>query len=431
MGCTARVSPRLAVLLVACLLFFAGACPRGALATPRDAGPSIDANGPYDGAVGRPISFVATLTNPPPSSTVSWDFGDGSSATGQVVSHVYTVVGTYSVIVALYQAGTVLVRDGAVATVTARPTSIEAGGPYSGVVGQAIPFTATLTSPPARYTVQWTFGDGTSAQGLAVTHRYSAAGTYPLTVTVFAGAVSLAQDSSTVTVTTAVPALEAHGPYSGVVGVSISFSATVSNPPPGAVVLWAFGDGTTASGATVSHSYTAAGSYTAIATLYQAGVPIVSDSSTVTVVPQAPPSLPGGPIAIYPAGWNVVAGPAGTIFAQAAGPLYTRQAGDTGYQVLANTTPVVAGRGYWAYFSAPTVVSLGGAGTVVAAVAAPANQWVAVGNPSGTASVQVYGADLVVRYDPGAGRYVPAGRLQPGQGAWALSVQGGTITVAP
>ena len=54
-------------------------------------------------------------------------------------------------------------------------------------------------------------------------------------------------------------------PTSGTVPLSVAFSAAGSSDPDGSVVAydWAFGDGSTGSGATISHLYSAAGSYSA------------------------------------------------------------------------------------------------------------------------------------------------------------------------
>src|SRR5262249_32622284 len=72
-----------------------------------------------------------------------------------------------------------------------------------------------------------------------------------------------------------------------------------------------------------------------------------------------PPRGPGrrGPPGSAPAasapGWTIVAGPAGATFGQASGTLFTLQAGDSGYETLAPSAPITAGRGYWAFFSRP------------------------------------------------------------------------------
>jgi hypothetical protein len=51
-----------------------------------------------------------------------------------------------------------------------------------------------------------------------------------------------------------------------------------------------------------------------------------------------------------------------------------------------------------------------------------------IGDPSGVAPATVAGADVVYAYDPANGYQLTTTVLQ-GQGAWAMSESGGTISV--
>ncbi len=59
------------------------------------------------------------------------------------------------------------------------------------------------------------------------------------------------------------------GPYSGVAGTPIAFSGAASSDPDGSIATyaWTFGDGASAAGASPSHNYSAAGSYTVALTV--------------------------------------------------------------------------------------------------------------------------------------------------------------------
>jgi hypothetical protein len=137
--------------------------------------------------------------------------------------------------------------------------------------------------------------------------------------------------------------------------------------------------------------------------------------------------MPGNSVT-FAAGWNLVAFPQLTDLSQVSGPLYTLQPGDTDYETIDPTQGTQTGYGYWANFGSSTSVTLDTGGTFYA-VLAPAGSYFMVGNPSGTMSAVVSGADIVYTYDPVAG-YNQTPILNPGQGAWVLSNAGGPVTVS-
>ena len=72
-------------------------------------------------------------------------------------------------------------------TVGNRPPVANAGGPYSGLVGQTINFDGTGSSDPdAGQTLSyaWSFGDGSSASGATASHAYGITGTFLVTLQV-------------------------------------------------------------------------------------------------------------------------------------------------------------------------------------------------------------------------------------------------------
>jgi chitodextrinase len=91
------------------------------------------------------------------------------------------------------------------------------------------------------------------------------------------------------------PVANAGGPYSGKPGIAVQFNGSNSFDPDGTIAnySWAFGDGTTGSGATPMHSYAAVGNYTATLTVTDnkgatatatANISISQDSSIENVV---------------------------------------------------------------------------------------------------------------------------------------------------
>jgi len=116
----------------------------------------------------------------------------------------------------------------------------------------------------------WDFGDGTTATGQTATHSYSSSGTYTVELTVTDDSGATDTTTQTVSVTggnTPPTASFTVSPSSPDSGETVTFDASGSNDPDGTIQRyeWDFGDGNTASatGTTVTHSYSSSGTYTA------------------------------------------------------------------------------------------------------------------------------------------------------------------------
>jgi len=267
--------------------------------------PTANAGGPYTGKVGQSITFDGSKSTDSDGtvSEYSWDFGDGATDITQNPLHTYNTAGTYTV--------KLVVKDnkGAISTESTTTVLIEvensvpvanAGGPYSGKVGQSITFDGSK-STDSDGTIKdylWDFGDGSSGSGLSPSHIFQAAGTYTIKLTVVddkglssttvTAAADISQeinntqgstqvtstDTTTDATTTAAtttttvpnnpPTANAGGPYSGKVGQSITFDGSKSTDSDGTIkdYLWDFGDGSSGSGISTSHIFQAAGTYT-------------------------------------------------------------------------------------------------------------------------------------------------------------------------
>jgi hypothetical protein len=103
----------------------------------------------------------------------------------------------------------------------------DAGGPYTGEVSQAIPFTGFASGGTTPYTWAWTFGDGGTAAVQNPTHTYTTKGNYTVTLTVTDAATGTATDTATATITEPVllPVLEI-GTITGGFGVKASVKNT-------------------------------------------------------------------------------------------------------------------------------------------------------------------------------------------------------------
>ena len=147
---------------------------------------------------------------------------------------------------------------------------------------------------------------------------------------------------------------------------------------------------------------------------------------------QTPTQAPR-PELLLSSGWNLVTLPPGSDSSAIPGPLYAMRPDGSGYDAIQPANPTIAGAGYWVYSTQGLAVGLG-SGSDTYSVDVPAGGWALVGDPSGTQTAAVTGADFVYAYNPlyadiGNGHYYPTPVLSPGTGALAYSAAGGTLTV--
>ncbi|WP_378177115.1 cellulase family glycosylhydrolase [Aquimarina sp. SS2-1] len=175
------------------------------------------------------VSFDASTSSDPDGDnlTFSWNFGDGTTATGESISHLFTDVGEYQVILTVSDGTlsdtetlTITVNDPDVNTpVVTANISTDVNG---GVAPITINFDASgsMVSDGSALTYAWDFGDGTSGNGIAINHQYSNAGSYTVILTVANSDGISDTDSTTITITE---------PNTG---GDCSFGAPLSNPLP-------------------------------------------------------------------------------------------------------------------------------------------------------------------------------------------------------
>lgn len=79
------------------------------------------------------------------------------------------------------------------------------------------------------------------------------------------------------------PVVDTGGPYIGVVGVPVTFRATVTTTVPVIRWTWSFGDGATGDGNIVQHTYTTAGTYPVTLTVINNNGQTATATTTVSV----------------------------------------------------------------------------------------------------------------------------------------------------
>ncbi len=143
---------------------------------------------------GGVVTFTAEVQTGTEPLSYTWAFGDGFTGTGQVVTHVYAVTGTYTVTLS---AENLCGEANITATVEVAhcvgPADLAVVyAPQPAVAGRPVVLTATLGAGTEPLTYYWLFGDGSPpATGAVVSHTYQSAGSYTATVAVWNGCGSL------------------------------------------------------------------------------------------------------------------------------------------------------------------------------------------------------------------------------------------------
>ncbi|MHC1579830.1 MAG: PKD domain-containing protein, partial [Candidatus Alkanophagales archaeon] len=176
--------------------------------------------------------------------------------------------------------------------VTAPPVAAATARPNETYTYENITFDASASYDPDGYIVsyEWDFGDGTTASGAVVTHAYADDGTYTATLTVTDNHGAKNSTTVTVKVNNRAPSVSITGPEVTREGVEVQFEADASDID-GVIVAyeWDFGDGTTASGAVVTHAYASAGNYTVRLTVTDDDGAKTSATHEIVVLRNLPP----------------------------------------------------------------------------------------------------------------------------------------------
>jgi len=144
------------------------------------------------------VTFAASATGGPSTYAYAWDFGDGATSTSQNPIHTYTAPGPYHAVVTVTSGGqtATCAKDIAVAQVL---TGGCAADVTSGTAPVIVHFSAWAAGGIGSYVFSWVFGDGSTGDGNYVTHKYTQAGTYTVTLTITSGSQTL-QCTKTITV---------------------------------------------------------------------------------------------------------------------------------------------------------------------------------------------------------------------------------------
>lgn len=206
---------------------------------------------------GNVFSFINTSIN---STSCLWDFGDGYTSTLQNPYHTYLLPGNYTIKLITYDSyGCANIKiKGNYIQVNANPvTAFDVNTTIGCNISQIFNFTCSTPSVSAWF---WDFGDGSTSALQNPNHSYSGAGTYSVSLkttntngcsnTLLINDFILVFDPQTPTFTSNIT--------SGCLPVEVAFTNLSSNSVEW---LWNFGDGTTSTDETPSHTFQNSGNY--------------------------------------------------------------------------------------------------------------------------------------------------------------------------
>jgi PKD repeat protein len=236
-----------------------------------------------------------------------WDFGDGTEATGVRVTHIYTAEGTYTVRLTVSDEKGRQAQAEQILTVLAEENPPAPGGPRASFIAEPqegeAPLTVTFdasssTGDILSYT--WNFGDGGTGSGVVVEHTYTAPGAYVarLTVRDREGREHSAERRILVHAVTPpspgpLTAAFTFQPQRGPVPLTVAFDASGSTGQI-AEYRWEFGDGGTATGKAVTHTYYEPKEYTVRLTVVGNDGRTAMAEGKVVAEPPLPPPPPSG-----------------------------------------------------------------------------------------------------------------------------------------
>jgi gliding motility-associated-like protein len=190
--------------------------------------------------------------------TFVWNFGDGSSdnSNSPDIAHVYSVAGTYNVVLTAGYASTGCTNQVSV-PVTVYPLTVPSFTASTACLNNSTTFTDLSAGSPVSW--QWNFGDGSPSVSIQnPSHIYASSGTFP--VTLVTTNVFGCSDSTVVSATVNPLPVAAFVADTICAGNATSFS---DQSVSAVSWSWNFGDGNVDATSSPTHVYSSDGSYSA------------------------------------------------------------------------------------------------------------------------------------------------------------------------
>ncbi|NJN97862.1 MAG: PKD domain-containing protein [Anaerolineales bacterium] len=274
----------------------------------RNLPPIADAGGPYTGDETQNITPNGSNSTDPNGSSLdyAWDLdGDGQfdDAATAATSYSWAEPGVYTVTLRVTDSQGLTDTDTAVVTVNNLAPTANAGGPYSGSEGVAIPLSGS-GSDPGGGDVEYVWdlnGDGQfdDATTAATSYTWGEPGVYTVTLRVTDSASLTDTDTAQVTVSNLPPVAEAGDSYTGVEGAAVSLNGFGFDAGSGDVAYaWDLdedGQFDDAATAVTSYNWSEPGVYTITLQVSDSQGLTDTDTAQVTINNLPPSADAGGP----------------------------------------------------------------------------------------------------------------------------------------
>lgn len=208
---------------------------------------------------------VNFINNSSGASSFRWDFGDGNTLNTfsniDTVTHTYNLAGTFNVILQATN-GCSDTTDTETIQVFEKPTVNFSANPLSACIGDSVRFTNQSTPTGIGYL--WRFGDGSTSTLTNPAKIYATPGVYPVTLIASRqynpGNACVDSITKQVSIVATQPGVF---DITDTLGGCHPFTTTfINRSRPSILTTWNFGDGNTATGDSVTHTFTALGNFT-------------------------------------------------------------------------------------------------------------------------------------------------------------------------
>jgi len=156
--------------------------------------------------INEPATFNASLSTPNGGliTSYAWDFGDGTTDTGQVTTHFFAATGNYTITLTVTDSESLIDIETQIIRIGAEPSASFSYLPQMPWLSSGVTFNASPSydSDGTIITYRWDFGDGntTDASSPIISHLYQAPGSFTINLTIFDNDGFTKSISNTITV---------------------------------------------------------------------------------------------------------------------------------------------------------------------------------------------------------------------------------------